>query len=83
MSIIIYELYTDAAYTSLLSSSIYFLLHSVVKINITDQSGVITSPGYPQNMMQGHYEWTFRPTIPRARVALYFEEIDFTRQYGG
>jgi hypothetical protein len=45
--------------------------------------GVITSPGYPQYMEQAHYEWTFRPTISNARVAVYFEEINLNRYHGG
>jgi hypothetical protein len=55
----------------------------VVNITITNLTGVITSPGYPQYMMQAHYEWTFRSTIPRARVAVYFEDINLYRSYGG
>jgi hypothetical protein len=58
-------------------------VYLVVKINVTNIYGVITSPGYPRYMKRAHYEWTFRPTIPRARVAVYFEYLDLRRIDGG
>ena len=50
---------------------------------MSDPSGVLESPGYPDYMKQAHYKWTFRPTIPNARVAVYLENIDLRRNYGG
>ncbi|XP_031551132.1 uncharacterized protein LOC116288477 [Actinia tenebrosa] len=56
---------------------------NVTKLDIKSVFGVITNPGYPIYMEQAHYEWTFKPTIPRARVVMYFENIDLGRHDKG
>ncbi|KAK3742114.1 hypothetical protein QZH41_004756 [Actinostola sp. cb2023] len=54
----------------------------VVQLNITNLTGVITSPGYPYYMQQANYQWTFIPPVPRARVAVYFEDLSIERTFG-
>ncbi|XP_031569045.1 deleted in malignant brain tumors 1 protein-like [Actinia tenebrosa] len=54
---------------------------SLISLNITKLTGEISSPGYPRSLERAHYEWIFRPPIPRARIALYFEDIDLDRSY--
>ncbi|XP_031551131.1 deleted in malignant brain tumors 1 protein-like, partial [Actinia tenebrosa] len=56
---------------------------SIVKINITDLSGVITSPGYPQYMRRANYEWTLRPPVPNTLVLISFKEFDLRRHDRG
>lgn len=51
--------------------------------DITDLSGVITSPGYPQNMARGNYEWTFSSPLSHAKIAVYFEDINLDRSDRG
>ncbi|XP_031574161.1 deleted in malignant brain tumors 1 protein-like [Actinia tenebrosa] len=56
-------------------------LPTLISLNITNITGEISSPGYPRYMERAHYEWIFRPPIPRARIALYLEDIDLDRSY--
>ncbi|KXJ09165.1 Galectin-3-binding protein [Exaiptasia diaphana] len=55
----------------------------VFRQNITEMTGVITSPGYPSFMMQADHRWTFTPNLTQGRVALYFDVLDLRRRYDG
>ncbi|XP_031570637.1 uncharacterized protein LOC116304951 isoform X2 [Actinia tenebrosa] len=52
-----------------------------LNFNITDLSGEFTSPGFPHYMLQAHYVWTFRPSLPNANIAIFFEVLDLYRSY--
>ncbi|KXJ20886.1 Lysyl oxidase-like 2 [Exaiptasia diaphana] len=54
---------------------------SVFHQNITEMTGVITSPGYPSFMMQADYRWTFMQSLTRTHVVLKFDELDLRRSW--
>ena len=60
-----------------------FNFSKVTTMDVRDQFGEITSPGYPRFMQQANYQWTFRPSFEHSNVILYFENIDLRRSIGG
>ena len=56
---------------------------TVVKIQIRNLTGEVSSPGYPQNMEQANYHWVFRSPNPNTLVAFSFEDVQLQRQNDG
>jgi hypothetical protein len=67
----------------IVSDDCVLITSPVVKFNIVNLTGVITSPGYPLYMQRANYEWTFRKTAPHTKVVIYLEDIDLRRRSDG